>query len=317
MARTMATVVGCVAGAALLACGPDAGTGTAGPAALDTLIEVNGTRLFVHAEGQGEPILVIHGGPLLDHGYLVEPLRPLASDHRLVLYDQRLSGRSAGTVDSASVTLASFVADVEAVRSALGLEEVHLLGHSWGGLLAMKYALAHPSRLRSLVLLSPMPPSAELWQREQTAVRGALQPGDTAGMAALGASEDFRAGEPAAIERMLRLSFRSQLADPADAAALDFHVEDDYRERSRQFGFLRPELAAYDLTDSLPGLPMPILVVYGAAEVGAGVGADTLATLLPDAEVETIPEAGHFAFLERPEAFLPLLRRFLSRSPAP
>lgn len=281
----------------------------------DTLLAVNGTRLFLHREGRDEggaaPILVVHGGPVLDHGYLVEPLRPLADGHRLVFYDQRLSGRSEGSVDSASVTLENFVADIEAIRRELELGRIHLMGHSWGGLLAMKYALAHPGELRSLILVSPMAPSVELWQREEAAARAAVQPSDTAGRGALRSSEAYERGDPDAIERMLRLSFRSQLAEPSLADSLDFHVGPDYRERSRQFGHLLPELTTYDLTGLLSGLEIPTLVVYGAVESGGARVADTLAALLPRATVEAIPGAGHFSFLERPEAFLSVVRGFL------
>lgn len=299
-----------------VACG---GSGSDGAAAgwTDSLLAVNGTRLFVHREGprgrrgSEEPILVVHGGPVLDHGYLVGPLRPLADDHELVFYDQRLSGRSAGRVDSATVTLATFVDDIEAIRRELGLGRIHLLGHSWGGLLAVEYALAHPEELRSLILVSPMPPSVELWQREEQAASQAVSPSDTAGMGALRSSEAYRRGDPDAVERMLRLSFRGQLAEPSLADSLHFHVEDDYRERSRQFGYLLPELNTYDLTDSLPEMEVPTLVVYGSAEAGGGRVADTLGALLPRASVEEVPDAGHFSFLERPRAFLGVVREFL------
>lgn len=280
-------------------------------ARVDTLLPVNGTQLFVHREGRGESLMVVHGGPVLDHGYLVEPLRPLGGDYELVYYDQRLSGRSAGTVDSASITLDQFVADIEALRVELGLGRIHLLGHSWGGLLAARYALEYPDQLRTLVLVSPMAPSAALWQREQKVARAAVTAEDTAGTGEIRSSEAFRTGEPAAIERMLRHSYRSQFADPARASALDFHIEEDYRERSRQFGYLMDELSSYDLTDRLPELEIPTLLVYGAAEAGADVGADTLRALLPRASLQVVEEAGHFSFLERPEAFRRLLRDFL------
>ena len=305
------------------ACGPrgrsaDAAADTTLPAGAgtDTLLAVNGTHLWVHREGAGEPILVVHGGPVLDHGYLVAPLRPLAAEHELVFYDQRLSGRSDGTVDSASVTIETFVEDIEAIRKGLGLGKIDLLAHSWGGLLAMEYALEHPSSLRSLVLVSPMPPSSDLWGAEQKAAAAALEPEDTAGMGALRASAAYRAGDPRAIERMLQLSFRSELARPALADSLHFHIEPDYRERSREFGFLIPDLSTYDLTGRLSELRVPTLVVFGAEETGARTEADTLRALLPRAEVEVIPGAGHFSFVERPEAFQRFVRRFL-RNRAP
>ena len=279
----------------------------------DTLLEVNGTHLFVHREGAGEALVVVHGGPVLDHGYLVQPLRPLAEEHQLVFYDQRLSGRSDGTVDSASVSLAVFVADLEGIRRTMDLERFDLLGHSWGGLLAMLYAVEHPSRVRSLVLVSPIPPSADLWREEQAAAAASFMVEDTVGMGALRSSADFQAGRPAAIERMLQLSFRGQLHDPATADSLHFTIADDYVQRSRQFGYLIGELTSFDLLPALRGLSMPTLVVHGSEEPGAGAVARAIQEAIPRAEVEVIADAGHFAFIERPEVFRNVLRSFLER----
>ncbi len=287
-------------------------TPEAQPAPRDALLAVNGTQLYTLIEGSGPPVLFVHGGPLLDHGYLAAALRPLATGHQLVYYDQRLSGRSEGEVDSASVTLAAFVADMEGIREALGLERMHVVGHSWGGLLAMKYALAHPERLRSLVLVSPMAPSAELWQAEQAALGSALEPADTVGLGDLRASPAVAAREPAAIERLLQLSFRSQLHDPALAERLRFQIPDDYGARSRQFGRLMPELSSYDLTEELASLRVPTLLVYGASEAGAHIGAEALRAAIPDLRVEVIEQAGHFAFLEQPERFRRVLEGFLA-----
>lgn len=293
-----------------VACAP--GDEAASPrAASDTLLAINGTELFVHREGQGEPVLVIHGGPLLDHGYMAGPLRPLSDAFELVFHDQRLSGRSAGTVDSASVRLATFVADVEALREMLGPEPVHVLGHSWGGLIAMKYAIAHPDAVRSLVLVSPMPPTAKLWQEAERALSASLQPHDTAGMGELRASPGIAAGEPGAIEELLRLSFRSQMHDPADAESLEFEIANDYGSRSRQFGLVLGDLAGYDLLADLRSLDVPVLLVYGASERGVEPGIRALRDALADATIVRLSAAGHFAFIERPDEFNRIVRSFL------
>lgn len=292
--------------------GCDGGSSGPATAALDTLMPVNGTELYVHTEGAGDPMMIVHGGPILDHGYLTEPLRPLADDYRLVFYDQRLSGRSAGSVDTSTVGLAAFVADIEAIRQELGLERIHLLGHSWGGLVAMNYALTHPDRLRSLILVSPMAPSTRLWQSSEVALQATIEPADTAGLGELGASPELAAREPAAVERMLQLSFRSQLHDRRLAEQLRFHIADDYARRSEQFGHMIGELSSYDLVDELATLDVPTLLVYGGSEIGATIGGDVLARTIPDIRVESIPEAAHFAFLERPRAFHRVLQDFLS-----
>lgn len=304
----------------LAACG-DAGrmaSRDGNPAAalpLDTLLPVADTRLFIHGEGEGEPLVVVHGGPLLDHTYLLESLRPLARDHRLVFFDQRLSGRSDGDVDPDSVRLDRFVEDIEGLRETLGLGRIHLLGHSWGGLLALRYALEHPERLRSLILVSPMAPSASLRSEEEAAMAARMVPGDTAGMGALRASLAGPSMDPDTVEELLRLSFRSQLFDPSRAEELEFVIPGDYGARSRQFSALGGELSGYDLAAGLESLHVPALVIYGEAEPGADIGGEALRRGIPNARLHRIPEAGHFAFLEQPVTFRGLVRMFLSADP--
>ena len=277
------------------------------------LIPINGTRLFVHREGSGDPAIVIHGGPVLDHGYLQPYLAPLGDELELVFYDQRLSGRSDGVVDSASVRLDTFVDDVEALRRVLGLERVHLIAHSWGGLLAMKYATAHPGQLRSLILLNPMPPTAALWRDEQRELAASLVPQDTAGAGALRATDAFDAGEPAAIAALLRHSFRSQFRDRALAEELAFHIGEDYLQRSLQFGLIIGDLTTFDLMEALREVDVPTLILYGEDEPGASIGGDAIAEAIPGAQRVTIPATGHFPFVEQPEAFLDAVRAFLAR----
>lgn len=275
-------------------------------AAVDTLLPVGSTRLYVRGEGRGGPeesAIVLHGGPLLDHGYLRGAFGPLHERLTLVYFDQRLSGRSDGVVDSASVRLDTLVHDIERVRSALDLGPVHLVGHSWGGLLALKYALEHPAHVRSLLLISPMPPSAELWRAEQVLQAKSLIPQDTAGMGAIRTSEAFTRGDPEAIERLLKLSFRQAFSEPDRVEELTFHIEPDYHRRSRQFAYLYGDLASYDLTDGLSRLEVPTLVIYGDDETGAEIGSRSFGDS-PCARVVRIPDSGHFSFVERSRTFV-------------
>lgn len=278
------------------------------------LVAINGTELHVVRIGAGTPLLVIHGGPLLDHGYLLPHLRPLADDHELIFYDQRLCGRSAGTVDPGSVTIADFVADIEGLREALGLESLHVLAHSWGGLLAQHHAVAHPDRVRSLILLDPLAPTSEIWQREQAAVAARVTEADMAARQEIMASEAFARRDPDAIRDLLRLSFRPEFADPAQVERLDLYVPDDYARRSEQFAALGPELQSYDLREGLAAVDVPALVVYGERESGSELGGAALVAALPRARMLVLEDCGHFPFVERPDALLAAVRDFLAEA---
>lgn len=278
------------------------------------LQEINGTQLFVRRVGQGEPILVVHGGPVLEHGYLLPHLVPLAESHELIFFDQRLCGRSDGTVDPSSVRVETFVEDIEAVREALGLGRIHLLAHSWGGLLSMRYALTHGENLRSLILLSSMSASSALWQEEEKAQGAKITLGQRMARAELMGSEAFEEERPEAIRDVLLLTFKFQFHDSTKIGGLELFVPDDYGDRARQFNLMREDLMSFDLHEELGSVTVPTLILYGADEPGAEIGGRELHESLPNSRFVVMEEAGHFPFIEQPEAFLGVVREFLVSS---
>jgi len=104
-------------------------------------------------------MIVLLGGPDFDYGYMLPDLDRLADTFRLIYYDQRGRGKSADGVNPDDVTLASDVDDIDAVRQHFQLESPTLLGHSWGTVLALEYALRYPTRVSRLVLMNPAPAS--------------------------------------------------------------------------------------------------------------------------------------------------------------
>ena len=108
---------------------------------LETRILVGGASLYARAIGQGRPVIVLHGGPDFDHRYFLPDLNRLADAFRLIYYDQRGRGRSANNVRPEDVTLTSEMDDLDKVRQHFRLEAPALLGHSWGALLVLEYAL--------------------------------------------------------------------------------------------------------------------------------------------------------------------------------
>lgn len=272
---------------------------------------INGTELYIKRMGAGEPIVVVHGGPLLEHGYFLPHLAPLADGYELIFYDQRLSGRSAARVDSASVRITMFVDDIEAIRQELNLGRIHLIGHSWAGLLAMRYALRYEENLRSLLLLNSVSASSALWQEEERALAERVTDDDRRQREAIRQSDGFAAREPAAIRQLLLLAFRPQFSDTSRLADLELYVPEDYMERSRQFASMAPDLATWELHEELGRLDVPVLIMYGADEVAAALGGTAFRERLPQAEFVLVEDAGHFPFIEQPEAFLDAVRAFL------
>lgn len=116
-----------------------------------TMIPIRDVSLFVDVVGRGYPLLLIHGGPGLDHWSLA-PLRGSSDRCTLVFYDQRCNGRSVGPPVT-TMTWDNLTADAEVLREKLGFERWAVLGHSFGGHVALEYALRYPDRVSHLVLL--------------------------------------------------------------------------------------------------------------------------------------------------------------------
>ena len=275
------------------------------------LVPLNGTDLFVREMGQGETILVIHGGPVLEHGYLLPHLNKLAETNRLILFDQRLSGRSSADVPVEDVTFEKFLGDIDAVRVYAGEESVHVMGHSWGGLLAMMYATTFPEQTRSLILVSPMPASWNDWQEESMRLASLALEQDAIDRERVMQSEAFAQQEISAFEELYEISFRGQFHDRSKVDQLTFYIPPDLNERSRRFGALMPQFQDYNLYESLATISAPTLVMYGAAEPAASMSGLKIRDAIDGAVFSIIPDAGHFSFVEAPDEFNDVLQQFL------
>src|SRR5450631_3253685 len=117
-------------------------------------VDANGVLVYWKAVGRGAPLFVVHGGPGASHDYFLPHLLPLARTNRLVFIDERGSGRSERLENAKLYTVENMVEDIEAVRAALGLGKINLLGHSFGGVLAQAYAFKYPQNLSTLILCS-------------------------------------------------------------------------------------------------------------------------------------------------------------------
>src|SRR5258708_3842278 len=117
-------------------------------------VDAHGALVYYKTLGRGQPLLILHGGPGASHDYFLPHLLPLARRHRLVFIDERGSGRSERLENPRTYTVENMVEDTEAVRQALGLDRVALLGHSYGGILAQAYAFKYQAHLTHLLLCS-------------------------------------------------------------------------------------------------------------------------------------------------------------------
>ena len=259
LSRVLPSAIGILAALLVVSCSSPE------PAApIEGIIERAGATIYTKTMGSGAPILVVHGGPGLDHSYFLPYLEPLADDYQLIFYDQRASGRSSAG-DSSAFTLDGFVADLEAVRAASGNERVHVLAHSWGAILALNYAMEHMDRVTSLVMVNPIAASTELQQAAALRLRERITPADSAITAQLMATPAFRQREPQALRAYFKMTFRPSFYDPDNVDKMELWFDERFAENSGMLRLLGadPAFMSYDLHSRLSALTLPVLVLFG------------------------------------------------------
>jgi proline iminopeptidase len=266
-------------------------------------------RLHVREVGEGPAIVVLHGGPDFDFEYLVPELDALAGRCRVVYFDQRGRGRSADGVRAGDVTIDSELDDLERVRRHLGLESVAVLGHSWGGVLAMEYATRHPDRLSHLLLMNTGPASHEDLRTFRRHLERIRPPGDLERMRSLAATPEFTAGDLDAESAYYRLHFRPTLPAPdlldrlVPRLRAHFTPERVLVARAIEDRLYEQTWASptYDLLPALRRLRVPTLVLHAEHDLVPVEVAARIAGAIPGARLVVLPGRGHFAYLEAPD----------------
>lgn len=275
-------------------------------------IPVDDVMLYYKSIGAGEPIIVVHGGPGLDHTYLLPQFQELAKFQRVIFYDQRAIGQSEGTVDSASMTIDRFVADLEAVRIHFDLEQVNLLGHSWGAHLATVYAAKYPARVKSLILTASTGATAASIVALTENRQARTHPEDAATFGELVSSEGFAAGDQQTISQVAKLLFKPYFKKEALLAQLNLDLSSQTAKRLFPiFATVTPYLSAYDITDDLTRITAPTLIIHGDYDPIPPRFAKELDRLIPDSRLVLLENSGHFSFVETPEPFFNAIRDFL------
>lgn len=267
--------------------------------------------------GAGAPLLCLHGGPGSPHTGL-RVLEPLSDERPVVLYDQLGSGNSSKPSDPSLWTVELFLAELENVREALGLERVHLLGQSWGGMLAQEYALTEPAGLVSLVLSSTLS-SAVLWREESLRLRAAL-PEEV--RTALDRHEAAGTTDDPEYERAIFEFLHRHLCriDPWPPVVEEMLHATNLEVYNTMWGPSEANptgiLADWDVTPRLGEIQVPALVLCGRHDEATPRQAETIAAALPDAELVVFEESAHLAPLEETDRYLATVRGFLARAEA-
>jgi proline iminopeptidase len=277
------------------------------------LIRIRDVSLFVDVIGDGYPLVLMHGGPGLDHHSLF-PFRRCADLFTVVFYDHRCNGRSVGAPVS-SMTWENLAADADALREHLGFESWAVLGHSFGGNVALEYALRHPERVSHLVLIDsggdsrwPLQNAAELTlARSRSAKKAELVRRWFNG--------DFEPREMIPISlRIVNLYF----SHPSLWAEVRDVVAGEWKTKMRADTFIfagRHLLPGWSVMGRLGEIKAPTLVIAGQDDfVYPTESQRELASGIPNARLRIIERAGHNAHSEQPAEVMQAVRDFLPRT---
>ncbi len=280
-----------------------------------THMQIRDASLFVKVMGQGYPLVLMHGGPGLDHTSLL-PLQPLADQFTLVFYDHRCNGRSEGA-EVSSMTFENLTADADALRQTLGFDQWAVLGHSFGGYVALEYALRYPQSLSHLILMDTCGDAR--WPQHNAPELLAKR------------------GYSAAAVQAARRFFSGQLA-PREFFPLSMKYARAYYYNGSLWAMVRGTVKGYDLKarpeasvfasahllpgwtvmDRLSEINVPTLVMAGRDDfLFPPEHQVALRAGIPNARLELIERAGHEAPSERPAEVVRAIRDFMATENVP
>lgn len=272
-------------------------------------IHVEDHEVFSIVLGSGHPILFLHGGSGFDHTYFRPWLDSLSEQAQLIYYDQFGQGRSTRPASYENITIASWADEADALRKALGLERIILFGHSFGGFIAQEYALRYGEHLEGLILSNTSPaldyPDVMIANAQQRATPEQFQ----ALMAGL--------STPSPDDKSLKETFGTILPiyfahyDKAIGSTLGEAIHYSAGAFNQGMGRLAQ---TFSTLDRLAKIRVPTLVIGGRHDwiIPPVQGPERLAASIPHAQMHIFEESGHFPFIEENEAYLSLVKTWLT-----
>jgi proline iminopeptidase len=275
-----------------------------------TTISIRGVSLFMQVMGQGYPLVLMHGGPGQDYTTLL-PFKPLADQFTLIFYDHRCNGHSEGA-DVSSMTWENLTADADALRETLGFDKWAVLGHSFGGNVALEYALRYPQSLSHLVLMDT---GGDQWWVQQNAPDILAKRGYSA--SAVQAARRFFNGQitvgkyfPTVFKFFRAYFYRINLLGIVYEIVSGPRTK--FRPEATIFGYSQL-LNGWTVMDRLSEIKVPALVLAGRHDfLFPPEHQAILADRLPNAKLVLIERAGHNPQTERPAKVLQAIRDFMA-----
>lgn len=282
-------------------------------------VPVDGYRVWYQIVGGGSepeqvPLLILHGGPGAPHDYL-ENLAALASDRRRVIfYDQLGCGNSDLPDDVSLWNVPRFADEVATVRRELGLSRVHILGQSWGGMLAIEYAIRQPEGLVSLIIANSSA-SIPMWVAEANRLRSELPPGVNETLLKheqAGTTDDPEYREAVQVFYDLHLIRVSPLPEFVQRAYDKTGFLYNYMNGPSEF-YITGVIKDWDRTDRLGDIHAPTLILSGRYDESTPLLNEVLHKGIAGSEWVVLENSSHLAHVEEEELYMATVNAFLDR----
>ena len=271
---------------------------------------INGTNLYFSVKGKGEYLLVIHGGPGFNHSYFKPHLKPLENNFKVVYYDQRACGHSSIPAPD-SISLKFLVDDIEAIRKVLKTEKINILAHSWGVVLAIRYAMKYSGRINKMILSDPVMLSREYDQEAAAVVQKNSTKEDSVARAKILSDGNLDTKD---YEELFLLSFRPSAFKKDNVAKINLNLPDNFGAASNALfaSLMKDPSMNANLYDSLSSLQFPVKIIHGQADVIPLSSIERLKQELPNVKIEVFKKSGHFPFVEEPVLYNERVTAFLN-----
>jgi proline iminopeptidase len=289
-------------------------------------VDANGVMIYYEEFGKGKPLMIVHGGPGATHDYFLPYLLPLSKDNRLIFIDERGSGKSEKLEDSSKYTVENMVEDVEAVREALGLGKMSLLGHSYGGVLAQAYALKYQKNLSHLILCSTFPSTSQMnevfvkiKEKMSPELRNRINKMEGEGL--------FGHGLPYEHNRYTKDYMIAAWGEGYFPYIYQKHPDPDYDPTSGGLAWtlyremwgshgeyvIDGNLKSVEYVDRLHTIKVPTLINCGDHDECDPSLSKEMHEKITGSKLVIFPQSGHMTFVDQPDMFIKTIENFLNK----
>ena len=271
--------------------------------------QINGNEVYYTTNGQGRPMLLMHGGSGLDHTYFRPWLDTLSDQVQLIYYDQLGQGRSTRPQSYEGISMGTWADEADALRASLGHERIFLLGHSFGGFIAQEYALRHGDHLEGLILCDTAP----VLDYQDVIMANAQSRGTPEQVQAVIAGLSAPVADDASFQQLLTtiLPLYFNTYDPEVGKQMDDAIQYSAQGFNQGMGVCLP---TFNVLSRLGEITVPTLIMAGRHDwiTPPAQGAERLHAGLPNAKLVIFEESGHFPFIGEHDKFVHAVRDWLN-----